>query len=144
MECKENYTRLINGGHDYADKYLKRLFQFRFCGCVASTFRWKEDTQSLSKKNSVPCVVIFKQGHFYITLCYLKHRDLVLENSFLLAAKWSRMYREFSKVILWARVCKTSTRYRFWNQNTILATVNWSHLYIIINQSFASARIHWP
>lgn len=45
MECKENYTRLINGGHDYADKYLKRLFQFRFCGCVASTFRWKEDTK---------------------------------------------------------------------------------------------------
>lgn len=66
-----------------------------------------------TQKNSVPCVVIFKQGHFYITLCYLKHRDLVLENSFLLAAKWSRMYREFSKVILWARVCKTSTRYRF-------------------------------
>lgn len=61
---KKTTQRLINGGHDYADKCLKRLYQIRFYGCMASIFRWKEDTQTLSKKNSVPCVVIFKQGHF--------------------------------------------------------------------------------
>lgn len=67
QECKERYAKANKwGGMIVLESTLKGFISSDF---VNAWHQYSEGrkTHNLSKKNGVPCVVILKQGHFYIT-----------------------------------------------------------------------------